>query len=240
MKILITGGASGLGEAITVKLAQNLEDFVYFTYNNSSEKALNIEVTYKNTKSIKCDFTNKLEFELFLEQLKDLDIDVLINNAFNGPFLTTYFHKIESKDFLKDFNNNIIPLIDLTKTAINIFRKKKKGKIITILSAALVDVPPTGSSIYVANKAYIQQLSKVWASENIKFNITSNTVSPSLMKTSLTSDMDKRLIEQFENNHPLKKVLPLSEVADAVNYLTTASTYINGIDLLINAGTNIK
>ena len=32
MKILITGGASGLGETVTSKLAENKDNFIYFTY----------------------------------------------------------------------------------------------------------------------------------------------------------------------------------------------------------------
>jgi len=83
-------------------------------------------------------------------------------------------------------------------------------------------------------------LTQVWATENIKFNITSNTVSPSFMFTNLTAGTDDRVIEQIVTNHPLKKLLTVEEVADTVLFLTTAPTHINGVDIVLNAGTNFK
>ncbi|HEY2584005.1 MAG TPA: SDR family oxidoreductase, partial [Mucilaginibacter sp.] len=106
-----------------------------------------------------------------------------------------------------------------------------------ILSAALVNTPPIGSAVYVANKAYLEELTKVWAVENLKFNITSNAVSPSLMLTNLTASMDERLIEQIKNDRPL---LSTEEVAESVLFLVNAGQQINGVNLIINAAGNIK
>jgi len=43
MNILITGGASGLGEAITKQLASISSNNVYFTYSKSADQARSIE-----------------------------------------------------------------------------------------------------------------------------------------------------------------------------------------------------
>ena len=240
MNILITGGASGLGEAITRKLAAGTDNKIWFTYNKSRHKAEKISAEHKNTTAIKCDFAIENELQELLVKVQNLNIDVLINNAYSGLFLNQHFNKTSTGDFEADFRSNIIPVIELTKTAITIFRKKKSGKIITILSAALVNTPPIGSGVYVAGKAYLAQLSKVWAVENAKFNISSNTISPSFMETNLTSTIDERLVEQMKDNHPLKKLLSLSEVADSVAFLVNSSAHINGADIVINAGTAIK
>ena len=56
MNILITGGASGLGEAITRILAKDINNKVYFTFTNSELNARKIELDYSNAYSIKCDF----------------------------------------------------------------------------------------------------------------------------------------------------------------------------------------
>jgi 3-oxoacyl-[acyl-carrier protein] reductase len=240
MNILITGGASGLGEAITRQLAKDLNNTIYFTFSKSAANAKKIEIDCANCISIKCDFTNEIEMRTLLEKINITDIDVLINNAYNGAFLKTYFHKQPANDFLEGFVENIIPVIKITQTAINNFRKKKKGKIITILTAALVNVPPIGSAIYIANKAYLEKLTKVWASENTKFNIISNSISPAFMETNLTADIDERLVEQIKESHPQKKILTVNEVADAVSFLVNASSQINGVDIPINAGANLK
>ncbi len=239
MNILITGGASGLGESITKTLAQDSNNSIFFTYSKSEENAKKIELEFDNTSCIKCDFSDPDEVIILLPKIKELDIDVLINNAYAGSFIDTYFHKKKIEDFESDFRNNTLPTIQITQSAISHFRRKKRGKIITILTSALTNTPPLGTSSYVANKAYLQSLVKSWASENIKFNITSNSVSPSFMQTSLTADVDERIIEQMESNHPLKKLLTVEEVSETVSYLTKASQHINGVDILLNSGENI-
>lgn len=240
MNILVTGGASGLGAAVVRKLAQSNQNFVYFTYSKSSVSALQIEKEFTNAKSIKCNFSDENDINHLLKIIPEIDTDVLVNNAYHGEYLKTYFHKTASEDFTNDFTINILPIIKITQSAILYFRKKKSGKIITILTSLLADTPPAGTGVYSANKAYLKQLTKVWASENIKFNISSNAISPGFMQTSLTSATDERIVEQLTETHPLKKLLRIEEVAEAVDFFAHASSQINGVDLLINAGINIK
>lgn len=240
MKILVTGGASGLGLSITKLLASDRNNTVCFTFCNSAEKAKQVETDYSNTVAIKCDFKKPEEVKALTSQMPQLKLDVLINNAYAGQLTTNYFHKIPSNEFLSDFKNNIVPTIEITQEAIAYFRKKKRGKIITILTSFLTNVPPVGLSAYVANKAYLEKMTKVWAAENAKLNITSNAVSPSFMQTSLSSDVDERIVEQMIMNHPLKKLVTTEEVAKTVQFLVNGSAQINGVDILMNAGVNLK
>ena len=240
MNILITGGASGLGESITRFLSNDPTNRIFFTYKNSRDKADLICEDYPNFKAIKCDFSKQKDVKLICDILPELDLDALINNAYAGDFLKTHFHKIEIASFLTDFQTNIIPTIQISQSAIAFFRKKRKGRIITILSSALIDKPPLGASVYMANKAYLAQLSKSWATEYSKYGITSNTISPSFMETGMTAQTDERILSHMANNHPLKKLLTTKEVAETVYFLLKTSPNLNGIDLVINAGQNIK
>ncbi len=61
MNILITGGASGLGEIITKTLASDSNNFIYFTFCNSYKNAIQLENDFKNVKGIKCDFKSASE-----------------------------------------------------------------------------------------------------------------------------------------------------------------------------------
>jgi 3-oxoacyl-[acyl-carrier protein] reductase len=234
MNILITGGASGLGEAITRRAALDLDNRIYFTYNQSLTSAQHIEAEHANTTGIKCDFKDKNDIAELINKIAELDVDILINNAYTGQFLASHFHKTSADDFATSFNDNILPTISITQAAIGVFRKKKLGKIITILSAVLIDSPPIGSAVYAANKAYLQELTKVWATENVKFNITSNSISPGFMLTGLTNSMDERLIEQIINGSPSKKLLTTDEVAESVQYFINADQQVNGENLVIN------
>lgn len=60
------------------------------------------------------------------------------------------------------------------------------------------------------------------------------------MQTNLTASMDERIVEQIRESHPLKKLLTVEEVADAILFLINSSSHINGIDLVINAASDIK
>ena len=238
MNILITGGASGLGEAVTRNLAECESNKIYFTFCKSSVKAEELEIEFSNVKSIFCDFENQESVLSLLAEIENLDIDALINNAFVG-LETNYFHKINPEYFSENFIKNILPVIKITQRAIAHFRKKKSGRVITILSSYIVNKPPIGLSEYVAAKNYLLSLSKSWAVENVKFNISSNAISPSFMQTHLTAQTDERIVEEIIKNHPLKKILEPFEVADSVKYLLNASTHINGINLIINSASDI-
>lgn len=238
MNILITGGASGLGESIVKALAASSTDTVFFTYSKSAESAKGLESTLPNTKGFFCDFSDTASLTAFLEKIPDMNLDVLINNA-NGGINKEHFYKTDPSVFQKSFEQNIIPVLRITQEAIKVFRKKKFGKIINIISSFAINKPPTGLSEYVANKAYLLSMSKSWASEYIRFNITSNSISPSFMLTGLTRDTDERILDQMLQEHPLKKLLTTDEVAAAVRYLLHASQHVNGTNLIINAGVDL-
>jgi NAD(P)-dependent dehydrogenase (short-subunit alcohol dehydrogenase family) len=239
MNILITGGASGLGEAITCKLAGNKADTIFFTYKSSVSNAAKLEEDFPNTIGIQCDFTDKDSVDSLLTFIGNTDLDILINNAFTSNIIPKHFHKTRISVFAENFYTNIIPVILVTQHAITGFRKKKFGKIINILSTAIIGNPPTGWSEYTAEKAYLASLSKSWATEYVAFNITSNSVSPSFMQTRLTSNTDERVIEEITEHHPLKQLLTTNEVAETVLFLTKCSQQINGTNILMNAGTHV-
>ncbi len=235
MNILITGGANGLGEAITKLLATNKEHFVYFTYVKSDSNAKSIENLFPNTKAIKCDFNDNQDINSLINHIQDLKIDVLINNAYVGQAINKHLHKTNANDLINSFISNISPLVSITNACVLFFRKNGGGKIISILSSFIDSAPPTGTAIYLANKAIILQLSKSWATENIKYNISSNCISPSFMQTDFTKDTDERIIEELVNNHPLKKLLDPIEVAKVVEMLIVSSAHLNNQNIVINA-----
>lgn len=238
MNILVTGGSSGLGKAITELCALKEDNKIYFTFSKNAEGKEEIERQYPNTKGIKLDFNDNDSVAALISNIPNLNLDVLVNNAYSGLPQGTYFHKTSPDDFLKSFQNNIMPVVQITQACILAFRKKKFGKIINVLTSYLLDLPPMGFSIYTANKAYIEQLSKCWCKENAKFNITSNCISPEYMQTSF-GQVDERIIEQMQHEHPLKKLLQPKEVAEVVFSLINASQQVNGVNIPINAAQHI-
>ena len=240
MNILITGGSSGLGKAIVERLSEQTEHQILFTFNRHEEEAARlVNKATSRLESVKCDFGDLSEVEQLTGRISDFNPDVLVNNAYVGLPQGKHFHKTETDDFAESFQRNLIPTIRISKACIDVFRKKKFGKIINVLTAALLDLPPVGYAVYACNKAYLQQLSKSWNTEYSKSNITSNCVSPEFMLTNLSGEVDERVVAQLTERHPLHRLLTPDEVAETVLYLIHASQQLNGVNIPVNAGQNI-
>jgi NAD(P)-dependent dehydrogenase (short-subunit alcohol dehydrogenase family) len=235
MNILITGGSAGLGKATVELLASDKTNRVYFTYNYHQDDAFIIQDTFSNVSALKVDFTNDEHIASLIEKMRLMDLDVLINNAYVGLPQSGYFHKIGIKEFVNSFQSNLIPTIQISQEAILIFRKKKYGKIINVLSSYLLNLPPIGFSIYVGNKAYLWELSKVWNKEYARYNITSNCIAPEYMKTNF-AEVDERILEQMQIEHPLKRLLTPEETAEVIRFILHSSQQINGVTIPINEG----
>lgn len=240
MNILITGGTSGLGRAVVEKAAVEESNRIFFTYRSKKESAEILEKEYKNVKGLHCDFCDEESLDSFIEQIANISPDVLINNAYSGQTLGNYFYRTPVDEFEQAYKTNVIPVIKITQQAIKVFRKKKSGKIVTVLTSALVGAPPMGYSVYSATKAYIRQLALGWSREYIPLGITSNMVSPDFMQTDLTKELDERMVKQIVDSNVLKRALNPDEVAEVIVDLINAPGYVNGVDIPINLGVNIR
>ena len=238
MRVLITGGSSGLGRAIVEQLSKSPDNCIFFTYCRKEVEAKTLSEQYNNVESIKVDFANPESVDSFVEIIPSLSLEALVNNAWAGSPNGTYFHKTPIPDFEMSFENNIVPLIKITQACISQFRKQKRGKIVTVLTSSLLNLPPMGYSVYSATKAYVEQLSKCWCKENARFGITANCVSPEYMLTNF-SNVDERVIEQMISDHPLKSLLRPEEVAEVIVTLLQSSAQVNGVNIPINAAQNI-
>lgn len=238
MNILITGGTSGLGKA-TVELLAKDGHQVFFSYLATEEftkVAEEMMAQFENVQAEPLNFCEAESVDPFCEKVKDWGIDVLVNCTYVGRPQTTYFHKIAPDEFMKAFQFNIIPTVKITQAALEGMKKRKYGKIINIITEAVIGLPPMGYTLYAANKAYLMELSKVWNKEYTRYNITSNCILPAYMQTKF-AEIDERIIEQMQQDHPLKKLLTVDEVAQAVKFFVDASQQVNGVKLPINAGT---
>lgn len=239
MNILVTGGSSGLGKALVTRVAKENANRVYFTYYSHAEEASALMNQYPNTTGIACNFKEQESVRELLMLIPEWDLDVLVNNAYSEKPQGIHFHKSKEEDFFNSFKVNILPVISITQKVLETFRRKRNGRIITVLTASLFNLPPIGYSVYTANKAYLQQLAKSWSKEYIKYGITSNCVSPDFMQTELTNETDCRVTEQLRSEHPLKALLTPEETADCIHFLIHTSNQINGVNIPINAGKNI-
>jgi NAD(P)-dependent dehydrogenase (short-subunit alcohol dehydrogenase family) len=187
---------------------------------------------------MECDFTSRDSVAALIARLGDLNLDALVNNAITG-LRRAHFQKIPIDEFERSFQANVLPVVAITQALLTRFRKARAGRIVTVLTSYVVNKPPLGLSEYVANKAYLASLAKSWATENAAFGITSNCVSPSMVRTNLTNDLDAEAWATLDNANPLRRSLTADEVANTVCFLLTASPHVNGANIVMNGAQDV-
>ena len=182
-KIIISGGASGIGWA-TTKVCLSKGAFIYLCdIDNKSLKKIKKHPLYnKKLFSYECDASDEDEVSNFFNQInkKTKKIDALINNVgIAGP--TGTIDKLSSDDWEKTLKINVISHFYFTKLAIPMLKKNKNGSIINISSGAGIMGFPLRSP-YAASKWAVVGVTKTLAMELGKFKIRVNAICPGTIK----------------------------------------------------------
>lgn len=154
MKALITGASEGIGKEMALILAE--KGYHIITVARNKEK---MEQNFKHIKEktiISLDLSLKENCFLLYEQLKNEDIEILINNAGYGIF--GEFQNTDLENELNMIDLNIKSLHILMKLFLNDFLKKDRGYILNIASIGSFFASPLLSSYY-GTKAYVLNLS---------------------------------------------------------------------------------
>ena len=182
-KIVISAGASGIGWATTkVCISRGAQVFLC-DINEKLINKINKNKKYKNKIfAYECDASNENQVIDFFSKIlkKTKKIDALINNVgIAGP--TGTLEKLNSEEWEKTLQVNVVSHFYFTKQAIPIIKKNKKGSIINLSSGAGVMGFPLRSP-YAASKWAIVGLTKTLAMELGKFNIRVNAICPGTIK----------------------------------------------------------
>lgn len=177
--ILITGASSGIGKE-TAKLFQSKGWNVIATMRNpEKETELN---TLKNTLVTRLDV---LDLESITESVKKGiekfgNIDVLLNNAGYGAYGP--LESFPRERILRQFNTNVIGLLDVTRSILPHFRENKKGLIINVSSMGGKMTFPLGS-LYHGTKFAVEGISESLRYEVEQFGGRVKIIEPGAIAT---------------------------------------------------------
>jgi len=182
-KIIISAGASGIGWATAkVCILRGAQVFLC-DINKKLINKINKNIKYKNKIfAYECDASNESDvIDFFAKVLKKTKkVDALINNVgIAGP--TGTLEKIDSEEWKKTLQVNVVSHFYFTKQAIPMLKKNKKGAIINLSSGAGIMGFPLRSP-YAASKWAIVGLTKTLAMELGKFKIRVNAICPGTIK----------------------------------------------------------
>jgi NAD(P)-dependent dehydrogenase (short-subunit alcohol dehydrogenase family) len=163
-------------------------------------------------------------------------LDILVNNAGIGP--PNPIEDVTEEDFDHTINVNLKGTFFVSQTVGRLMIEQKSGTIINLSSQAGFIALPS-ESVYCMTKAGIAHLTKCFAVEWGKHNITVNAVAPTFIKTPGT---EKWLLNEDFKKEVLSKIvlgrvgLP-KDVANAVLFLASPSaSLITGTTLMIDGG----
>jgi NAD(P)-dependent dehydrogenase (short-subunit alcohol dehydrogenase family) len=158
-------------------------------------------------------------------------IDLLVNNA--GIFIPKPFTDYTEEDFEIMVHTNVASFFYMSQQVIPAMRKQKSGHIVNI-STTIVDQPIAGvpTGLPSLTKAGMQAVTKELAMEYASDGIRCNTVAPGVVNTPMHANDDHEFLKKL---HPIQRLAEISEIVDAVLYLTSA-TFITGEVLHVDGG----
>ncbi len=218
-KVLITGGATGIGKATAQLFAQKGYD-VFVTYNQS-------EPDFDGVTKIKCNLENEDEIINLFNEIGN--IDILINNA--GISLIKQINDTTAEEYDKIMSVNARSYFLCCREAVKKMLKIQNGAIVNVSSMW----GQTGASCEIAysmSKFAVVGLTRSLAEELAPSGITVNCVCPGTIDTRMNSMFDKK---ELEEEVPLGRLGTPKEVADAIYYLTQ-NKYITSQILGVNGG----
>ena len=233
-KILITGATGGIGGAL-IKKFNSLGGTILATGTNA-DKLDQIKKNYPNIKVKKFDISEHSRIEEFIENVKlDLEgLDIIINNA--GRTLDNLSLRMKDDEWKKIIDLNLTSTFLLTKYSIKQMLKNKFGRVVNITSV-VGHTGNAGQTNYSASKAGIIGMSKSFAIEYAKKNITINCVSPGFIVSDMTMNIAEKVKLYLTSRIPMGKLGTGEDVSNCVAFLSSEqASYITGETIHVNGG----
>ncbi len=237
---LVTGGARGIGRAITERLAQ-LGASVVVNYSSSEKLAREtvaaIEQQGGTAIAVQADVSKAGDIDrLFATAIERFGrLDIVVANA-GVEVVDQAIVAFTEEDFDRVIGINIKgPFFTLQGAARHV---ADKGRII-YLGSSTTAFPTPGHGLYGGSKIAAQFLVEVLAKEIGKRGVTVNSILPTATDGAGVSTGGARpqVVEYIKTYNPMGRMATVGDVADAVEYLSgDLAGYVSGQHLLLSGG----
>ena len=242
-KAFVTGSGRGIGRGIAHAFAQAGADVAVVDIVEANAERVAKEIKKFNVQSmaIKADVCKPDDVEHMIKKILNLfgTIDIAFNNA--GINNADKAEEVSIDNWTRVLDVNLAGVFLTARAAGKVMIKNKRGSVINMgsMSGHIICHPQTQSA-YNASKAGVIHLTKSLASEWSNYNVRVNSISPGYTLTEMVEEYPDDIISEWSKNIPLGRLCRIEEIQGAAVFLASdASSYITGIDLLIDGGFTI-
>ena len=237
---IVTGGSSGIGRAIALKLAADGFD-VGIMFHSGKDRAEGVarEIESHGVRALIAhqNLSDSVAATQAMEELADElgRLDAFVNNA--GVNHRSAFLDLPLKEWLNVIAVNLTGAFLCTQSAATRMVSQGRGGAIVNVTSILDREVLEGGAAYCASKAALRQLTRVMALELSRPRIRVNGVAPGETATPMNfaTDVDAASIERPIT--PLGRPGYAQEIAAVVAFLLSdAASYINGEVILVDGG----
>jgi NAD(P)-dependent dehydrogenase (short-subunit alcohol dehydrogenase family) len=245
---VVTGGASGLGNAIALALSKAGAAVAIADINAEKGEAAASAIRAAGGRSIfaEVDVAMRTSVKAMVQRVMDSfgRLDIAINGAGAPGMRLPSAELIEEKDARRLFDIMLFGVFFCCQEEAKPMIRQKNGRIINIasISGCIVNKGMTGTAPYNAIKAGVIHMTRGLAMDWARYNITANSISPGYMRTPATEDV----LSIPERHAALLSQIPLNrfgvpgDLAGAALLLASdLGGYITGHNLVVDGGVTV-
>ena len=242
---IVTGGASGIGKAISKIFAEQGAKVHILDINKEGATQTANEIRKANQKAIAhcCDVSNQKNVNEIIKKITTTDaINILVNNA--GIAHIGSIEKTREEDLDRLYNVNIKGVYNCTKACIESFKKNGGGVILNLASVAS-SVGHSDRFAYSMTKGAVLTMTYSIAKDYVADNIRCNCISPGRVHTPFVDGYlaenypgkEKEMFKKLSKTQPIGRMGKPEEVANLSLFLcSNEAEFITGTDYPIDGG----
>jgi 3-oxoacyl-[acyl-carrier protein] reductase len=238
---IITGGGRGIGRATALRFAEEGAVVVVADIEQGIVEEVAGEITAESGQAfaVQVDVTDRDSVNKMVQEVMDKygRIDILVNNA--GITRDAQLKKMTSEEFDQVIDVNLKGVFNCAQAVTAVMLEQGSGVILNASSVVAAN-GNFGQTNYVATKAGVIGMTKVWARELGRKGIRVNAVAPGFINTRMTDTIPDKVIEMLLEKVSMNRMGEPEEIANAYLFLASdEASYINGHVLAVDGGTVI-